>query len=49
MEVSKSFQVSFTIFYGKLCNLPSKTESKEGVGEKSEEKRTRKNANNEGV
>jgi hypothetical protein len=27
------------------CNIPSKTESKEGVGEKSEENKARKNAN----
>jgi hypothetical protein len=30
------------------CNLPSKTESKEGVGEKSEEKKARKNAKKRG-
>jgi hypothetical protein len=30
------------------CNIPSKTESKEGVGEKLEEKKARKNANKRG-
>jgi hypothetical protein len=31
------------------CNIPSKTESKKGVGEKSEEKKASKNANKKGV
>jgi hypothetical protein len=47
MEVYKSFLLWKTLI--SECNIPSKTESKEGVGEKSEENKARKMPTKEGV
>jgi hypothetical protein len=47
MKVSKSFiyNLLWKTLISECFNIPSKTESKEGVGKKSEEKKARKNAN----
>jgi hypothetical protein len=52
MEVCEKFSIFiYNLSWKTLmseCNIPFKIEIKEGVGEKSEEKKARKNANERG-